>query len=126
LLLVVGAATLEASLKARTEDPITLPSVNVEGRGRTASVPPDYDEPRQPITNAVKSSAATPSLPPLSTAPLNERVEAQVPATSVAFEKPVPSPQCNVPVCQRFYRSFHRSDCTYQPFSGGARRICDR
>jgi hypothetical protein len=49
-----------------------------------------------------------------------------VPATSVAFEKPASSPPCNIPVCQRFYRSFHRSDCTYQPFSGGPRRICDR
>jgi penicillin-binding protein 1A len=34
--------------------------------------------------------------------------------------------QCNVDVCTRFYSSFNASDCTYQPYGGGARRICDR
>jgi penicillin-binding protein 1A len=35
-------------------------------------------------------------------------------------------PQCNVAVCSRFYRSFDSSDCTYQPYFGGPRRICER
>ncbi|HKH01546.1 MAG TPA: PBP1A family penicillin-binding protein [Bradyrhizobium sp.] len=35
-------------------------------------------------------------------------------------------PQCNIPVCARFYRSFDPSDCTYQPYFGGPRRICER
>jgi BA14K-like protein len=34
--------------------------------------------------------------------------------------------QCNLDVCARFYRSFDPSDCTYQPYDGGARRTCDR
>lgn len=33
---------------------------------------------------------------------------------------------CNVPVCTRFYSSFRPSDCTYQPYSGGPRRLCER
>jgi penicillin-binding protein 1A len=33
---------------------------------------------------------------------------------------------CNVPVCGRFYHSFRASDCTYQPYWGGPRRLCDR
>ena len=36
------------------------------------------------------------------------------------------SQQCNREVCARFYKSFDPSDCTYQPYDGGARRICDR
>ncbi|MDE2285713.1 MAG: PBP1A family penicillin-binding protein [Hyphomicrobiales bacterium] len=32
---------------------------------------------------------------------------------------------CNTPVCERTYRSFRASDCTYQPYWGGARRFCD-
>jgi BA14K-like protein len=36
------------------------------------------------------------------------------------------SQQCNREVCARFYKSFDPSDCTYQPNSGGARKICDR
>jgi 1A family penicillin-binding protein len=34
--------------------------------------------------------------------------------------------QCNMDVCSRFYSSFNSSDCTYQPYGGGARRVCDR
>jgi hypothetical protein len=36
------------------------------------------------------------------------------------------SQQCNREVCARFYKSFDPSDCTYQPNSGGARKLCDR
>jgi hypothetical protein len=34
--------------------------------------------------------------------------------------------QCNFAVCARFYRSFNRSNCTYRPYGGGARKTCDR
>jgi 1A family penicillin-binding protein len=34
--------------------------------------------------------------------------------------------KCNIPVCERSYRSFRASDCTYQPDAGGPRRFCDR
>jgi membrane peptidoglycan carboxypeptidase len=34
--------------------------------------------------------------------------------------------QCNVAVCARTYNSFRASDCTYQPYGGGPRRICDK
>jgi hypothetical protein len=146
LLLVVGAATLGVLLKARTGGSTNAAPVNVEGRGRTASAAPNNDEPRRPITNAVRSSAATPSLP--SPAKPNEQpVEAQGPATPAASgtpappkEQPVeaqgqatpaasgtvaPKPQCNISACRRFYRSFRASDCTFQP-SHGRRRICTR
>ncbi len=33
--------------------------------------------------------------------------------------------RCNVQACAAAYRSFRGSDCTYQPDSGGARRICE-
>jgi len=34
--------------------------------------------------------------------------------------------QCNMDVCSRFYSSFDSSDCTYQPYGGGPRRVCER
>jgi membrane peptidoglycan carboxypeptidase len=34
-------------------------------------------------------------------------------------------PSCNVDVCSRRYRSFDPTDCSYQPYGGGSRRICD-
>jgi hypothetical protein len=36
------------------------------------------------------------------------------------------SAKCNIALCQRSYRSFRASDCTYQPDQGGPRRFCDR
>jgi 1A family penicillin-binding protein len=33
--------------------------------------------------------------------------------------------QCNVDACARKYNSFNASDCTYQPYGRGARRICE-
>jgi penicillin-binding protein 1A len=36
------------------------------------------------------------------------------------------SAKCNIPICERYYRSFRASDCTYQPDEGGPRRFCDR
>ncbi len=36
------------------------------------------------------------------------------------------SAACNIPVCSQFYQSFRADDCTYQPYDGGPRRVCDR
>ena len=33
---------------------------------------------------------------------------------------------CNQAACSRIYRSFDASSCTYQPYSGGQRRHCER
>ena len=33
---------------------------------------------------------------------------------------------CNIAACERTYRSFRASDCTYQPEAGGPRRFCGR
>jgi len=74
------------------------------------------------ITILPSSSPGTSEMP----APPNEQaVEAQGPAVPAASGTRAPSPQCNVAVCKQFYRSFHASDCTFQPFRG-PRRICDR
>jgi hypothetical protein len=33
---------------------------------------------------------------------------------------------CKIDVCASFYSSFDAATCTYQPYDGGPRRICDR
>jgi membrane peptidoglycan carboxypeptidase len=38
----------------------------------------------------------------------------------------VPAQRCDYDVCSRAYDSFRASDCTYQPYGGGPRRICSR
>jgi membrane peptidoglycan carboxypeptidase len=38
-----------------------------------------------------------------------------------------PAPvRCNIDVCARFYMSFNPSDCTYQPYYGGPRQLCEK
>ncbi len=34
-------------------------------------------------------------------------------------------PRCDISLCERYYRSFRASDCTYQPYSG-PRQFCTR
>lgn len=42
---------------------------------------------------------------------------------SIADTGPAAS-QCNVRACDRAFRSFRASDCTYQPYGGGPRQLC--
>jgi hypothetical protein len=50
----------------------------------------------------------------------------EVPERALQVSTQTRAQQCNLEVCARFYRSFDPSDCTYQPYYGGARRTCDR
>jgi membrane peptidoglycan carboxypeptidase len=34
--------------------------------------------------------------------------------------------QCNVSACANFYSSFDAASCTYQPYDGGPRRMCEK
>lgn len=48
------------------------------------------------------------------------------PQPGTLFDQSSSGAACNIPVCTRFYSSFRPSDCTYQPYSGGPRRLCER
>jgi membrane peptidoglycan carboxypeptidase len=43
---------------------------------------------------------------------------------SIATQSSSDSRSCNMEACASRYSSFRSSDCTYQPLSGGARRLC--
>jgi membrane peptidoglycan carboxypeptidase len=36
------------------------------------------------------------------------------------------APRCDYEACGRTYHSFRASDCTYQPFSGAPRQLCEK
>ncbi len=42
------------------------------------------------------------------------------------FDQSTAAAACDIPVCTQFYHSFRVSDCTYQPYSGAPRRLCER
>jgi len=45
-------------------------------------------------------------------------------ASVAPLEAMASSNRCDVQACAGAYRSFRASDCTYQPFDGGERRLC--
>ena len=51
-----------------------------------------------------------------------------VPAEGVAAASgsTAPPAQCAISACAGMYRSFRASDCTYQPYTGGPRQLCER
>jgi hypothetical protein len=139
LLLVVGAATLgvlakewivlsaitnavKSSLPAPSLAPPNEQPLEAQGPAR----PGASERPAPPNEQSVEAEGPASPVASETPAPPNEQpVEAQGPATPTASEIPAPSPQCNIRPCERFYRSFRASDCTYKPFRG-PRRICDR
>lgn len=77
---------------------------------------------------------ATPRLPE-SDQPASPRIPARLVGLSTPETATIPddtnprrstegTPACNVNACRSRYRSFRESDCTYQPYGGGARRLC--
>ncbi|MGH9808012.1 MAG: BA14K family protein, partial [Terriglobia bacterium] len=67
------------------------------------------------------NTSAVSSAPP----PSAEQSPQQAPGSSDQNAAEAESTQCNVPVCQEYYRSFRVSDCSYQPYSG-PREYCER
>jgi hypothetical protein len=72
-----------------------------------------------------------PTVAPPKAAQANDKFPA--PRSSVAAEgvgvgsdSPARSSQCDLSLCASTYRSFRALDCTYQPYTGGPRRICER
>ncbi|MFZ1153264.1 MAG: BA14K family protein [Xanthobacteraceae bacterium] len=51
-----------------------------------------------------------------------KRVEEQM---STRGQRSSDQPRCDVSLCERRYRSFRASDCTYRPY-GGPRQYCTR
>jgi hypothetical protein len=88
---------------------------------RTLSQQPvQADDAQQAVTQAAGAIE-----PPETTASINEAPnwpgsEGMIDETS----SPV-SGACNVAACSARYRSFNAADCTFQPFGGGPRQLCE-
>jgi penicillin-binding protein 1A len=73
-------------------------------------------------------AGATPDAATTTVGQASARVQISSTASALADTPPADTQngQCNVSACEHFYSSFHGSDCTYQPYSGGPRQHCDR
>ncbi len=77
------------------------------------------------MLDAASHQIATTATPDVSAsaAPLTLTEAAQALMTTPTLDET--GPTCNIRTCERIYRSFRASDCTYQPYRGG-RKLCTR
>jgi 1A family penicillin-binding protein len=78
----------------------------------------------QPAAEASSKQSATVASPQQSAAdasPNSGVTSGQAPGSQAAG-----APRCDYEACARTYSSFRASDCTYQPFSGAPRELCEK
>ena len=91
--------------------------------GQSQAQQPQTQQPQtkaQPETTGMAPRAEGPMPPPAA-----PTARAGVQQASAALpEASASNNRCDVQACAGAYRSFRASDCTYQPFDGGERRLC--
>jgi membrane peptidoglycan carboxypeptidase len=70
-------------------------------------------------------TAATPLVQPQTIAAAPATDAAQTNGAGGSGEQASAAGACDPQACAGVYRSFHAADCTYQPYSGGPRRLCE-
>ncbi len=101
------------------------PMKHVTGGSLPAEIWKQFMEQAGSVATAVSAPPHEPETVWLAQGPSDTSNQADTaPQDNMAL--PQTTGQCNVPVCERFYHSFRASDCTYQPYWGGSRRLCDR
>jgi len=74
-------------------------------------------------TTGMAHAEDRPPTPATPASPASARVDHQQ-ASAVQPEVSKANNRCDIQACASTYRSFRASDCTYQPFDGGERRLC--
>jgi penicillin-binding protein 1A len=83
---------------------------------------------RQGIPAAVASASEAPQgqseapTPP----PDDNAASGDQAGTEGSSAEPPSTGTCDIQACSSFYHSFHESDCTYQPYGGGPRQLCEK
>ncbi len=95
------------------------PMRGVVGGSLPAKIWKDFMEQASAPTVAGNTPTISPALSPA----LGQ--SQQAPGRSDQDAAEAENAQCNVPVCQAYYRSFRGSDCSYQPY-WGPREYCER
>jgi hypothetical protein len=85
--------------------------------------------PRSICEISISSADATPQSARVAADAGPQAKEPRVAVTAPEFPESVTAvragPQCNLAFCAATHRTFNAADCTYQPYGGGPRRICE-
>lgn len=103
-----------------------VPAVSVLPRGAPQEPGSQLVPEAQPPFSPAPQRAA-----PAKAAPDDDKSAARRPTVGVegvgaGLGSSAPAPQCDARACAITYRSFRAADCTYQPYTGGPRRICEQ
>jgi len=77
-------------------------------------------QPTEEASSKQPAAEASPQQPAADASP-TAGISAQGPGSQAAG-----APRCDYEACARTHHSFRASDCTYQPFSGAPRRLCEK
>jgi penicillin-binding protein 1A len=111
------------------------PMLRVVGGSIPAMIWKNFMTQAEAITTVAATAAPSPAdqtaTPPKNASTTEQTASKEVsrdepPQLEALFDQSSSGAACNIPVCTRFYSSFRPSDCTYQPYSGGPRRLCER
>ena len=108
-----------------------------QGSPSEQSMPAAPVPPRPPVAALSTQSAVAPQPSAqqsrTETTGATVREENRGNSSNDADNSPQPQPslgssrdRCDILACAGAYRSFRANDCTYQPFDGGARRLCEK
>ncbi len=138
---VAGQATFDTAvsnkLRARptnqANSPISVQTEAVKSQSaesKTAAASITLNSTTSEQTKPMKPQSYSADLKPQYSSPAsfdgnNPAKRAELQQLSINGQSSSDRQSCNIALCERYYRSFHASDCTYQPY-GGRRQYCIR
>jgi penicillin-binding protein 1A len=98
----------------------------------TPAQPPAVEAKQRTMEASPQRTAETSSKQPAAEASAQQPAADAAPNAATSFAPQAPgsqaagAPRCDYEACTRTYHSFRASDCTYQPFSGAPRQLCEK
>lgn len=119
----------EAKAQDRPAGEAALPSM-----AASAASPPKQSGSSSPDAAAPPKTTKEPRIDPAAGADQRQFARTETPDRRPAAPQPEvsgnltdwrPPTRCNVDLCAATYKSFHAADCTYQPYHGASRSVCE-
>jgi len=114
----------EPGAQGRPGPDVTFPSIASLGESGSSSADADeQEEATKERQTAAEPGADQPQL--VRTETQDSRPASRQQELSRSLTDSPPRMQCNLDLCAARYTSLNAADCTYQPYGGGPRRICE-
>lgn len=144
IVLVISAGSVVFGVEWMSAPMTPMPASPYQLRAAAPPAPPVVQQAAAKPAEVAKPAPVETTSKPVAPAPVAAApVQSAQPAPAVAAASPEPAPLvapepvpaapataaaplCDIAACERAYRTFTASDCTYQPSGDGPRRLCTR